>query len=90
MEAGGHDIPENKIRERYQKSRENLIRLLPKLTELRLYDNTAAGDPKAGMNPRPLLILSMLDGTIVETCEVTDVQEWAKPLFVASFHTYGI
>ena len=33
---GGHDIPDQKIRERYDRSRLNLIRLLPRLTELRL------------------------------------------------------
>jgi predicted ABC-type ATPase len=34
VEAGGHDIPAARIRERYDRSRDNLIRLLPKLTEL--------------------------------------------------------
>lgn len=86
--AGGHDIPEAKIRERYDRSRENLIRLLPKLTELRVFDNSADGDPKEGGAPKPLLVLSMLDGKIRETCEVTDVPQWAKPIFVAAVRQY--
>ena len=86
--AGGHDIPEQKIRERYQRSRENLVRLLPKLTELRLFDNSAPGDPKAGIAPQPRLILSMVDGRIEETCEITEVPDWAKPIFVAAVRNY--
>jgi len=31
---GGHDIPSERIQERYVQSRLNLIRLLPRLTEL--------------------------------------------------------
>ena len=37
---GGHDIPEEKIRERYDQSRIHLIELMPKITELRVYDNS--------------------------------------------------
>src|SRR2546422_249866 len=37
---GGHDIPETKIREQYDSSRLNLIQLMPKVTELRVYDNS--------------------------------------------------
>lgn len=88
--AGGHDIPEDMIRKRYRKSRENLVRLLPTLAELRFFDNSAAEDPKAGVEPRPQLVLAMVDGNIEETCEITKVPEWAKPVFVAAFRTYGI
>lgn len=88
--AGGHDIPEAKIRERYDRSRENLIRLLPKFSELQVFDNSEEGDPKLGVEPRPRLILSMLDGQIQETCEVTDVPQWAKPIFIAALRQYLI
>ncbi|MGH8530250.1 MAG: zeta toxin family protein, partial [Nevskiales bacterium] len=46
--AGGHDIPEAKIRERYVNSMRNLVQLIPKLTTLRVFDNSQdrdAGDP---------------------------------------------
>jgi predicted ABC-type ATPase len=54
---GGHDIPEETIRARYNGSRLNLIRLLRKLTELRVYDNSHEADPFTGLAPEPMLIL---------------------------------
>jgi hypothetical protein len=45
---GGHDIPEERIRERYDRSRINLIELMPRLTELKVYDNSFEADPHAG------------------------------------------
>lgn len=86
---GGHDIPEAKIRERYDRSRENLIRLLPILTELWLFDNSEEGDPAQGIAPRPQLILHVLDGRITERCEVTAVPEWAKPVYLAALRLYS-
>lgn len=82
--GGGHDIPESRIRERYDRSRENLIRLLPSLTELRLFDNSEEGDPAQGIAPRPRLILHAVDGRIIGTCDVAAVPGWAKPIFVAA------
>lgn len=86
--AGGHDIPEAKIRERYDRSRENLIRLLPRLTGLRLFDNSADGDPRLGVAPRPLPILHAEDGVIREACALADVPQWAKPVFLAALRAY--
>jgi predicted ABC-type ATPase len=82
--AGGHDIPEAKIRARYHSSRENLVRLLPKLTELWVYDNSDERDPKTGSRPRPRLLLHKVGGEIVEACDLNVVPEWAKPIFVAA------
>ena len=45
---GGHDIPEAQIRARYDASRLNLIRMLPHLTELRVYDNSVEAVPQHG------------------------------------------
>lgn len=87
---GGHDIPEAKIRERYDRTRENLVRLLPKLAELRIYDNSREGDFAAGIAPMPQLILHASDGVVRETCAVTAVPDWAKPLFVAALRQYSI
>jgi len=78
--AGGHDIPEDKIRERYNGSRINLIHLIPKLTELRLYDNSMEADPQTGAAPEPKLILHAAGGRIVSTCDLTLIPEWAKPI----------
>lgn len=82
--GGGHDIPEAKIRERYDRSRVNLIRLLPKSTELRVYDNSAEGDPALGVAPRPRLILHMAQGAVREMCDLRSVPQWAKPIIAAA------
>ena len=80
----GHDIPEGKIRERYTQSRLNLIRLLPRSTELLLYDNSEEADPRTGAAPDPGLVLRLVQGKVRETCELTRVPEWAKPILVAA------
>jgi predicted ABC-type ATPase len=84
VHRGGHDIPEAKIRERYDRSRENVIRLLPHLTELQVFDNSADADPAAGSRPAPLLVLRLAGGDIVEMCPPADVPEWAKPIVAAA------
>lgn len=81
---GGHDIPEARIRERYTQSRLHLIELLPKLTELMLYDNTEEADPRTGAVPRPKLILRFVRGRTVEACDLIRVPEWAKSIVVAA------
>ena len=86
VEHGGHDIPEQKIRQRYTASRLNLIHLLPKLTELLLYDNSAEADPKTGVAPTPLLILHVDRGKILTCCDATLVPGWAKPIVAAALH----
>jgi predicted ABC-type ATPase len=85
--AGGHDIPEEKIRERYDQSRANLIRLLPKLTELLVYDNSAEADPKTGKMPKPKLLLHWRDGKIVKLAAPNRAPQWAKPILAAALRT---
>ncbi len=77
---GGHDIPEEKIRERYDRSRFNLIELMPRLTELRVFDNSFEADPHAGRAPRPTLILHLAKGRIVEMVDLAETPQWAKAL----------
>jgi predicted ABC-type ATPase len=81
---GGHDIPEHTIRRRWDSSRQNLIRLLPHLSELAVWDNSAQADPQAGEPPRPALILSMQDAVIRYLCPLEDVPMWAKPIVTAA------
>ncbi len=81
---GGHDIPEARIRERYDRSRLNLIQLMPKLTELRVYDNTEDADPDAGFIPEPGFILHMARGRVVSLCDLAAVPAWAKPILAAA------
>jgi predicted ABC-type ATPase len=82
--AGGHDIPEAKIRERYESSRLNLVDLMPKLTELRVFDNSEEGDLRNGVAPRPRLLLHMNRRKIVDSCDLTKTPEWAKPILATA------
>lgn len=84
---GGHDIPEEVIRKRYDASRLHLIELLPELTALRVYDNTAESDPTAGVAPTPMLVLHVENGRIVCTCDLAAAPAWAKPILAAAFKT---
>jgi predicted ABC-type ATPase len=78
--AGGHDIPEAKIRERYENSRLHLVELMPKLTELRVFDNSEEADPRASLTPQPKLLLHMSHGKILGSCDLTETPQWAKPI----------
>jgi predicted ABC-type ATPase len=82
--AGGHDISEAKIRERYENSRLNLVDLMPKLTELLVYDNSEEADPRSGIAPRPRLLLHMDHGKIVDSCDLARTPEWAKPILATA------
>jgi len=83
--AGGHDIPEERIRARFDSSRANLVRLLPHLASLRVYDNSAEADPKAGHRPEPVLLLHMQDGRVVQHTPLPSIPDWAKPILAAAF-----
>ncbi|HEY1206386.1 MAG: zeta toxin family protein [Bryobacteraceae bacterium] len=81
---GGHDIPEARIRDRYDRSRANLIQLMPRLTELRVYDNSREADPDAGAIPEPKLLLHMVRGQVVSWRNLELTPEWAKPILAAA------
>jgi predicted ABC-type ATPase len=85
---GGHDIPEAKVRERYARGRENLIRLLPHLASLRVYDNSAEADPSLGVRPTPVFIVGMQQGRIVHPSNLRvllgTAPNWAKPIVTAA------
>jgi predicted ABC-type ATPase len=84
VRTGGHDIPEADIRRRYTHSRLNLIQLLPTLTELRVYDNSAEADPAAGHAPQPVLVLHVNRGRIVGPPDLSLTPEWAKSIVAAA------
>ena len=81
---GGHDIPEEDIRRRYERSRLNLIELLPVIRALRIFDNSAEADPAGGQTPKPILVLSMERGKILEPKDLTHTPAWAKPIVAAA------
>lgn len=79
---GGHNIPEEKIRERWDSSRRNLVVLMPRLSELRLFDNSEERDAETERIPPPRILLHCRQAVIVapplEALESTP--EWAKPI----------
>ncbi len=86
--GGGHDIPEAKVRTRYEASRANLVRLMPHVTMLRVYDNTAEADPATGQRPAPDLVLEIRGGALVyprSAGELATTPAWAKPLVARAF-----
>ena len=93
VRAGGHDIPEDKIRERWDSSRQNLIALLPRLAQLQVFDNSAEVAPGEDV-PFPLLVLEMKDGRVVhpgrgDVMALQATPDWAKPIVAAAFRCDG-
>lgn len=80
--AGGHDIPESKIRERWDGSRRNIMALMPYLTELQVFDNSQERDPDTGTIPTPKLLLHWRQGAVVSPSisELEATPDWAKPM----------
>jgi len=75
---GGHDIAEQKIRERYDASRNNLCSILPSLDELMVYDNSEDADFHSGRAPSPVQLLHFRDGKILNLAST--MPAWAKPI----------
>jgi predicted ABC-type ATPase len=84
VRRGGHDIPVETIRRRYERSRLNLIELLPRLTALRVYDNSLNADPAAGRTPKLKLILHMQRQKILNPRDLAHTPDWAKPIAAAA------
>ena len=87
--AGGHDIPEAKIRERWTASIANLIALLPQLAEVRLFDNSASVAPGEAV-PDPLPVAVIRRGKLVwpsarDAAQLAATPDWAKPVLAATW-----
>jgi len=84
VRKGGHDIPEETIRRRFDHSRRNLIALLPGLTALRMYDNSTEADPAAGKAPQLTPVLLMEHRKILNPQDLPRAPDWAKPIVAAA------
>ena len=84
VETGGHDIPEERIRERYPRSLLNLIWLMPKLTELRVYDNSKEANPRTGATPAPRLLVHLDRGKLASVGELAATPDWAKSVVLTA------
>ena len=81
---GGHDIPEAKIRERWNASVANLIALLPHLAEVRLFDNSISVAPGEAV-PDPVPVAVIRNGRLVwpasnDAAQLARTPDWAKPV----------
>jgi predicted ABC-type ATPase len=89
---GGHDIPHQKIVERYDAARTNLIRLLPQLASVRVYDNSAEADPARGLTPAPRLLLHCARQRIVAPTKLRSLlactPAWAKPIVASALELH--
>ena len=88
VRRGGHPIPEEMIRQRYERSRLNLIQLLPFLSALRVYDNSADAEPEADGLPAPRLLLHLKAGRILEPADLSKTPDWAKPIVAAALQLH--
>ena len=78
---GGHDIPEAKIRQRWQQSRYHLCQLIPYCDALVVYDNSHPLNDKGQPQPQRLLVLQQ--GQFLQP-PPNPVPEWAKPIVMAA------
>ena len=68
---GGHDVPEDKIMERYPRVMKNLQRALAELSNVRVYDNSDLRSPYR-------LVATKENGQAIELHQPTP--DWLKPL----------
>ena len=88
---GGHDIPESKIRERWVGSRVKLIRLLPHLARVQVFNNSAQAAPGEPI-PDPVLVLETFEGSMVfpnpgDAHALAGTPEWARPVLQAALES---
>jgi predicted ABC-type ATPase len=81
---GGHHIAEEKIRERWNTSRLNLIKLLPSLARLQVFDNSTQARPGEDI-PDPALVLDVENGKVLvpdntDAVALQAVPAWARPV----------
>ena len=90
VERGGHDIPIEKIKKRWEDSLLNIIRLLPHLNELLVYDNSKS--VKKGASPAPKRLIKITEGTIEggsNSLLRNGFPEWAQPIAMEAINTFG-
>ena len=83
---GGHDIPENKIRERTSSSMRNLCRLAPGLDKLAVYDNSR---PLGSTGLPGICELLMVEGGRINSLD-ENMPEWAKPVATVCLQHFRI
>lgn len=85
---GGHPIADEKIRERWDASRLNLLKLLPRLARLQVFDNSASVEPGQDI-PDPVFVLDVEKGRVNfpdhnDAAQMKAVEPWARPIVEAA------
>jgi len=88
VRSGGHPINEADIRRRWPLAQQNLVRLMPVLAQLQVYDNSADAAPGEAV-PDPQLLLQMEDGQVLypepdDLVQLAATPDWATPLLEAA------
>ncbi|WP_367382199.1 AAA family ATPase [Stenotrophomonas cyclobalanopsidis] len=88
VRSGGHPINEADIRRRWPLAQQNLVRLMPVLAQLQVYDNSADAAPGETV-PDPQLLLQMEDGQVLypepdDLAQLAATPAWATPLLEAA------
>lgn len=78
--GGGHAIPEDKIRERYDSSREHVRQLLSIAYEVRVFDNSETVDTASGVRATPKLLVHVRESQLVYCCPAAQVPQWAQDI----------
>lgn len=89
VRRGGHDIPEAKIRERYENSRKNLLPFIGTAANLRVWDNSRQ---TADGRPSPFEVFSVQDGLLQLGNAVTleTAPEWTQPMLARAIKMAGL
>ena len=88
VQNGGHTIPEAKIRERWDRSRENLIKLIPHVSSLRVFDNSEESNILIGEKPSPKLLLDIQDKELVFPKAPFTAPDWVKPILMVALQQF--
>jgi len=91
VSKGGHSIDDTDIRRRYTASHVNLVRLIPHIAGLQLFDNSEDADLAAGQQPNPRLLLAFDRDSIScpTAATVASTPDWAKPIVMAAIKRFG-
>ena len=74
---GGHDIPEDRIRQYWKKSIHNMLSLIPHCAEVQVFDNSAPASERG--KPQPVRLFSLVGDELAFPL-VDPMPEWAKLL----------
>lgn len=88
VSRGGHAISEERIRARYDYSREHLIELLPHISILQLFDNSGSVNVEMGEQPRPRQLLHWENSRIQWMIAAEKMPQWAKPIAAVAWRLH--